>query len=84
MGTMVTSVFAAPPKSLTENQLSRYARVSLVMTSVEGNSYNLYVASDDDHLMTKEYMWKSHDDEENWVGHYYLYIKPLNSQEKAV
>ena len=83
-GAMMTSVLAAPPKSLTESQVASYARVALVMSSVEGNSYDLYVASDDDHLMTQKYMWKSHDDEENWVGHYYLYLKPVNSKEKAV
>lgn len=72
-------VLAAPPASLTAAEATAQARQVLSLHSLENQAYTVYVISDDEKFIGSDYIWADRTDEDNWRGHYYLYLQAAAS-----
>ncbi|MCF2601929.1 hypothetical protein I6E26_10335 [Anaerovibrio lipolyticus] len=82
--TVCSVVFATPVDKMTKLQALNAARMHFALKSVEGIVYNVYIISDDEEYIGNKYFWAESQFEENWQGHYHIYIAPQNKPDEIV
>lgn len=79
---LITSIaFAKPVDTLSDDTAASKARVSFLMSSVNGIPHNVYIVGEHEKLLGSDWTWRQYNTyEEIWTGTYYAYLdKPGDS-----